>query len=53
MVVEERINIIQAQVEKMYFIFYLEYINAPQSRGISHGLPTMSQCSHILKTQVR
>jgi hypothetical protein len=48
-----RINIVQAQVEEMYFMFYLEYRNATLSRGISHGLPTKSQCSHCLKTQVR
>jgi hypothetical protein len=48
-----RINIVQGQVEEMYFMFYLEYKNAALSRGISHGLPTKSQCSHSLKTQVR
>jgi hypothetical protein len=34
-----RINIVQAQVEEMYFMFYLEYRNAALSRGILHGLP--------------
>jgi hypothetical protein len=48
-----RINIVQAQVEEMYFMFYLEYRNVALSRGISHGLPTKSKCSHSLKTQVR
>jgi hypothetical protein len=48
-----RINIVQAQVEEMYFMFYLEFRNAALSRGISHGLPTKSQCSHSLKIQVR
>jgi hypothetical protein len=48
-----RINIMQAQVKKMYFIFYLEYMNAALSRGIPHELPTKSQYSHSLKIQVR
>jgi hypothetical protein len=48
-----RINIVQAQVEEMYFMFYLEYRNDVLSKGIPHGLPTKSQCSHSLKTQVR
>jgi hypothetical protein len=44
---------VQAQVEEMYFMFYLGYRNAALSREISHGLPIKSQCSHSLKTQVR
>jgi hypothetical protein len=32
---------------------YLEYRNATLSSGISHGLPTKSQCSHSPKTPVR
>jgi hypothetical protein len=48
-----RINIVQAQVEEMYFIFYLKYRNVTLLRGISHGLPKKSQCSHRLKIQVR
>jgi hypothetical protein len=48
-----RINIVEDQVEEMYFIFYLEYRNVALLRGISHGLPTKSQYSHSLKTQVR
>jgi hypothetical protein len=44
---------VQTQVEEMYFMFYLEYRNIAISRGISHGLPTNSQCSQSLKTQVR
>jgi hypothetical protein len=43
----------QAQVEEMYFMFYLEYMNVALSRGISYGLLIKSQCSHSLKTQVR
>ncbi len=38
---------------KEFYIFYLEYRNTALSRGMSHGLPTKSQCSHSLKTQVR
>jgi hypothetical protein len=48
-----RINIVQTQVEKMYFIFNLEYRNVALSREITHGLPTKSQWSQSLKTQVR
>jgi hypothetical protein len=48
-----RINLVQAQIEEKYFIFTLEYRNAALSRGISHGMPTKSQCSHSLKTHVR
>jgi hypothetical protein len=48
-----RINIVQAQVEEIYFVFYLEYQNTALSRGILYRLPTKSQCSHSLKTQVR
>jgi hypothetical protein len=48
-----RINIVQAQVEEMYFKFYLEYRNDTLSRGISHGLSTKSQYSYSLKTQLR
>jgi hypothetical protein len=40
-----RINLVQAQVEEKYFIFNLKYGNVALSRGISHGLPTKSQCS--------
>jgi hypothetical protein len=35
------------------FYVYLEYKNVALSRVISYGLPTKSQCSHSLKTQVR
>jgi hypothetical protein len=48
-----RINIVQVQVQEKYFMFYLEYRNVALSRGISHGLPPNSQCSHSLKLQVR
>jgi hypothetical protein len=48
-----KINIVQDQVEEMYFMFYLEYRNASLSRGISHVLPIKSQSSHSLKPQVR
>jgi hypothetical protein len=44
---------VQAQVEEIYFMFYLEYRNATLSREISHGLLIMSQCSYSLKTQVK
>jgi hypothetical protein len=47
------INIVQAQVEEMYFMFNLECRHAALSRGIQHGLPTKSQCSTKPKTQVR
>jgi hypothetical protein len=40
-----RINLVKAQVELKYFIFNIEYRNVTLSRGISHGLPTKSQCS--------
>jgi hypothetical protein len=40
-----RINLVRAQVEEKYFIFNIEYWSAALSRGISHGLPTKSQCS--------
>jgi hypothetical protein len=40
-----RINIVQAQVEEMYFIFNLECRHATLSRRIPHGLPTKSKCS--------
>jgi hypothetical protein len=40
-----RTNIVQAQVEEIYFIFNLEYRHAPLSRGIPHELPTRSQSS--------
>jgi hypothetical protein len=39
------INIVQAQVEEMYFIFNLEYMHVTLSGRIPHGLPTKSQCS--------
>jgi hypothetical protein len=48
-----RINMVQAKDEEMYFMFYLEYRNAALWKGISYALPTKSQCSHSLKTQVR
>jgi hypothetical protein len=48
-----RINIVQAQIEEMYSMFYLEHRNDALSRGILHELPINSQCSHSLKTQVR
>jgi hypothetical protein len=35
------------------FMFYLKYSNVTLSRGIPHGLPTKSECSHSLKIQVR
>jgi hypothetical protein len=38
------INIMQAQVEELYFIFSLEYMCAALSRAIPHGLPIKSQC---------
>jgi hypothetical protein len=39
------INIVQAQIEELYFIFNLEYRYAALLRGIPHGLPIKSQCS--------
>jgi hypothetical protein len=39
------INIVQAQVEELYFIFNLECRHAALSRGILHRLPIKSQCS--------
>jgi hypothetical protein len=39
------INIVQAQVQEMYFIFTLECIYAAQPRGTPHGSPTKSQYS--------
>jgi hypothetical protein len=39
------INIVQTQVEKMYFICNIKCRHAALSRGIPHGLPTKSQCS--------
>jgi hypothetical protein len=47
------INIVQAQVEEMYFIFNLECRHAALLRGIPHGLPTKSQYSTKPKNQVR
>jgi hypothetical protein len=47
------INIVQAQVDEIYFIFNLECRHVTLSRGISHGLPTKSQWSTKPKTQVR
>jgi hypothetical protein len=41
----EIINLAQAQVEEIYFIFNLECRHAALSRGISHELPTKSQYS--------
>jgi hypothetical protein len=38
-----RINIVQAQVEEMYFIFNLECRHAALSGGLSHRLPTKCQ----------
>jgi hypothetical protein len=40
------------KLKKCILCFILS-MNAALSRGISHGLPTKSQCSHSLKTQVR
>jgi hypothetical protein len=40
-----RINIVQAQVVEMYFIFNIECKHAALSRGIPHGLLTKYQCS--------
>jgi hypothetical protein len=40
-----RFNIVQARVEEKFFIFNLECRNAALSKGISHRLPTKSQCS--------
>jgi hypothetical protein len=37
------INIVQAQVKEMYFVFNLECRHATISRGIPHGLPKKSQ----------
>jgi hypothetical protein len=57
------INIVQAQVKEMHFIFILEFRHVALSRGILHRLPTKSniqqkprnssemsetQCSHTL-----
>jgi hypothetical protein len=39
------INIVQAQVEKLWFIFDLECRHAALSRGMPYGLPIKSQCS--------
>jgi hypothetical protein len=39
------INIVQAQVEEMYFICNLECRHAALSRGMPHGLLTKFQCS--------
>jgi hypothetical protein len=39
------INIVQAQVEEIYFIFNLEYTRDALSRGIRHELSTKSQYS--------
>jgi hypothetical protein len=39
------INIVQAKVEEMYFIFNLGCRHVALSRGISHGLATKSQFS--------
>jgi hypothetical protein len=39
------INIVQAQVEEIYFIFNLGCRHAALSRGIPLGLPTKSHCS--------
>jgi hypothetical protein len=38
------INIVQTQVEEMYFIFNLEYRYVALLRGIPYELPTKSQC---------
>jgi hypothetical protein len=40
-----RINVVQAQIEELCFIFNLEYRHAALSRGTPHGLSTKSQCS--------
>jgi hypothetical protein len=37
------INLVQAQVEEMYFIFNLEYRHTALLRGIQYGLPIKSQ----------
>jgi hypothetical protein len=39
------INVMQAQVEEIYFIFNLKYRHTTLSRGILHGLPAKSQYS--------
>jgi hypothetical protein len=39
------INIVQAQVEELYFIFNLKYRCAALLGGIPHEFPTKSQCS--------
>jgi hypothetical protein len=39
------INVVQAQVEGMHFIFILKFSQAALSRGILHELSTKSQCS--------
>jgi hypothetical protein len=39
------INLVQAQVEEIHFLFNVEYRHAALSRGIPHGLSTKSQCS--------
>jgi hypothetical protein len=39
------INIVQAQVEEMDFIFNLECRHAALLRGMLHRLPTKDQCS--------
>ena len=47
------INIMQAQVEEVHFIFNLEFRNAALSRGMLHRLSTKSHAQQSLKTQVR
>ncbi len=47
------INIMQAQVEEMHFIFNLEFRYAALSRGMLHRLSTKSHAQQTLKTQVR
>ena len=47
------INIMQAQVEEVHFIFNLEFRYAALSRGMLHRLSTKSHAQQSLKTQVR
>ncbi len=43
------INIVQAQVEEMHFIFNLEYRYAALSRGMLHRLSTKSHAQQKTK----
>jgi hypothetical protein len=47
------INIMQAQVEEVHFIFNLEFRYAALSRGMLHRLSIKSHAQQSLKTQVR